>query len=127
MKRLLRYSLIIVGTISVVAVIVIGTVIFILIQITGAGFKGEKFDKQVWSTSFERCKMSEDLINNHLIVNKPKQEVIELLGEPMPKNPYPSDGCIAYLLGSCGTWDPFYLQVCFDDKDKVKRVHTIGN
>ena len=81
----------------------------------------EKFDKQKWETNIEeRYTMSENIIKSKILIEKTKEEVIELLG-----NEYRDYGenHIGYYLGFVPrmiTIDPDVLDVYFENGKVVK-------
>jgi hypothetical protein len=104
-------------------------------------YASQKFDQEKWKETkkrwknetlsdvlygtINRCKMYDDLVKNHLKKGMTLKEVEELLGEEKP-DVYCVDKkikCSTYHMGTCYasalTWSSDFLEICFNDKEKV--------
>ena len=91
-------------------------IILVLTLLILVGCNSLTFDSQKWKEGNERERgsMSRNLIQEQILENKSKKEVIELLGDP----DVDGEGCISYKLdlggyASMADWS-YILQICFD-------------
>lgn len=94
--------------------------IFLLISITGY-YPKRDFDKDKWSVDKEtRYEMSNDIINNNLLIDKTKDDVINILGDE--ENCF-NDDIWCYYLGFVPrllSIDPDVLEIKFKDGKVVE-------
>lgn len=95
-------------------------------------YRGEKFNQEKWMSNVKdpesranaRCKMYNDIVNNHLKKGMKVQEVEALFG-PITEYNYclkKKVKCINYRLGTC--WTHYHsnidsLKICFNDSQEV--------
>ena len=81
----------------------------------------QEFDKNLWDQKIEeRYKMSQDIIDNNLLIGKSKEEVIELLGNDFSTY---KENIIEYYLGFVPGFiniDPDCLFIYFEDNKVIK-------
>ena len=90
-------------------------------------FKKDKFDKSSWiqdvaagkldnKLDCQRGRMTQDVIDNVLIKELSKEDVVKLLGEPNSSGSMSFD----YKIGWCTYIDPNSLRIDFDENRLVK-------
>jgi hypothetical protein len=89
-------------------------------------FNNDKFAQDIWlqyagsgDTYNPRGPMVEDLIEGHLKVGLPKNEVIQLLGTADTAEDNHCDGYILGMWSGFAILDYDYLHVCYDGSDKL--------
>lgn len=111
-------------TIQRVKLIVQISLVMLLFGCGGGKKDPIKFDSSDWKADKNsRYLMVDDIIENDRLLDKSKDEVIQLLGNPTEKGP--CDNCIGY-----STYEPdqgfsldhAVLQINFDDQNKVTGV-----
>lgn len=84
----------------------------------------KQFDKEVWKNNpLSRYQMVDDLIESQLLIEKTKEEVIELLGSPTARISQGKDAFV-YKLGTPPSFfqsEPEQLLIIFED-DKTSKV-----
>lgn len=84
----------------------------------------EKFESSKWKNfKYSRQSMLKDIIENKLLMNKSKEEVIEILGKPTEIGP--CDNCIGYSTYKHDedfSLDHKVLEINFDKQNKVISV-----
>ncbi|TCK65122.1 hypothetical protein DFQ05_2335 [Winogradskyella wandonensis] len=91
-------------------------------------FFEERFNQEIWlSDTTERYKMLDDILENKFLMDKTKQEVILLLGEP-DADSNSEDNFLIYRLGKPPSFfesEPQYLLVTFENEKVVKLSKAI--
>jgi hypothetical protein len=126
LKRGLLYLLkIIVGLILIYAIFL--AVVVYIFSPNHNIFKKDRFDKSLWIQDIaagkldnkldcQRGRMTQDVIDNVLIKNLSKEDVVKLLGEPNSSGSMSFD----YEIGWCTYIDPNSLRIDFDENRLVK-------
>ncbi len=89
MKKWMKYSLVVVGSIAGVLVAIVVGLYFLFQAAWGNPFDDRKFDRDLWQSCYgsdgrdnPRGQMFDDLRKNYLRKNMSKDEVIALIGKP---------------------------------------------
>jgi hypothetical protein len=86
--------------------------------------RSEKFDSYKWKIDDkQRYRMVNNIIGDHLLIGKPKLEVIELLGKDTEEGP--CGDCLGYSTNDPDqsfSIDHEVLEINFDDQNKVVSV-----
>jgi hypothetical protein len=83
------------------------------------------FDQAIWKkytyvddVGCTRGRMAEDLRRGDRLERLNRAQVTDLLGPPDVR--VYVQGCVAYDLGACRNVDNDILEICFDEKDRVR-------
>lgn len=97
-------------------------IIYILVSDSDFKYIGKPFSEKEWRlNSNERYKMSKDLIESKILLNKKKDEVINMIGKPQEEE----KGKAIYLTGTEGSLYPrFYFLKVHYKNDTVIQVES---